>query len=401
MTSARLSRPLAWPDPWPLLVLFVFTIPWEKAVWVPSIGSIAHLAGLAAFAVGIPDALRRRHALRRANAALLLAAAFVLWSGATWFWSVDRGATRARLLTFTELLAMLWLIWEHCRGPVRQAQLVGAYVCGAAAASSMAFWRYLHHSQTSYRRYAAPGFDPNDFGLVLALAIPPALWLALRARGWARWAWFAALAVILEAVLLTASRTAMTAAWVALLFAVWTWRRGDWPYRGATIVIAAGLGLSLVRFGPAPQRQRLATMPAEIASGTLHDRTRIWKAGLRVLRRRPLRGVGSGAYPKAVEPWLGKPKVAGFQYVAHNTFLSVLVESGAIGMAVFALLAGVLGFFVWSMPPPERALWAVAALVWAVGVSTLTWEHHKATWLLMALIMTEWSRAPWRLRKPA
>ena len=265
----------------------------------------------------------------------------------------------------------------------------------------MAFWRYLHHSQTSYRRYAAPGFDSNDFGLVLALAIPPALWLALRARGWARWAWFAALAVILEAVLLTASRTAMTAAWVALLFAVWTWRRGDWPYRGATIVIAAGLGLSLVRFGPAPQRQRLATMPAEIASGTLHDRTRIWKAGLRVLRRRPLRGVGSGAYPKAVEPWLGKPKVAGFQYVAHNTFLSVLVESGAIGMAVFALLAGVLGFFVWSMPPPERALWAVAALVWAVGVSTLTWEHHKATWLLMALIMTEWSRAPWRLRKPA
>ncbi len=78
MTPARPSLRLAWP----LLALFVFTIPWEKAVWVPSIGSIAHLAGLAAFAAGMADALLRRD-LRRPNAALLLAAAFVLWSGCT------------------------------------------------------------------------------------------------------------------------------------------------------------------------------------------------------------------------------------------------------------------------------------------------------------------------------
>ena len=251
---------------WLLLVLFVFTIPWEKSVWVPYIGSIAHLVGLAAFAVGILAAMRRRE-LRPPNVALILAALFVFWSGLTFFWSLDRAATRGRILTFAELLAMLWLIWDQCRGPARQLHLISAYVCGSVAASGIAFWRYFHGTQTYYLRYAAGGFTPDDFGLVMALAIPLALFLALRGRGWIRWWWLAAIPLIITAVVLTASRTAMIATYVALLFAAWTWRRGDWVYRITTALFAIGLTLSLVRFAPAPQRERLATTVHEIATG--------------------------------------------------------------------------------------------------------------------------------------
>jgi O-antigen ligase len=383
---------------WLLLVVFVFTIPWEKSVWIPAIGTIAHLAGLLAFGAGILAGIRRRQ-LRPPNAALLIAVLFVLWSGLTWFWSFDQAATRGRILTLAELLGMVWLIWDQCRGPARQLQLIGAYVCGSGFASCISLWRYFHHIQTYYLRYAAGGFDPNDFGLNLAIALPMTLYLALRGHGWIRWFWFASVPAILATILLTASRAGLLATCAALLFAVWTWRRGDWAYRIATVLFAAGLALSL-RSGPAPQRQRLATIGHEISTGTLHDRTRIWKAGLRALRLRPIQGVGSGAYPKAVEPWLGKPTVKGFQYVAHNTFLSILVESGAVGFAICGVLMALLAFFVWSMAPPERALWTVVAAVWTVGVFTLTWEDHKPTWLIMALIMTQWARSAWAERKP-
>ena len=41
----------------------------------------------------------------------------------------------------------------------------------------------------------------------------------------------------------------------------------------------------------------------------------------------------------------------------------------------------------------ERALWACVLAAWATGVFTLTWEHYKPTWLIMALITTEWALA--------
>jgi O-antigen ligase len=377
-----------------LLLAFVFTIPWEKSVWVPEIGSIARLIGLCAFAAGALAAVLRRN-LRRPNAVLLLAGLFVAWSAATWFWSLDPPATVRRIHTFVELFAMLWLIWEFCREPVRPRQLMQAYVLGAVAASSIAFWRYIHHHQTYYLRYAASGFDPNDFGLVLALAIPLALYLSLNERTALRWVWLAIVPVAIAAVLLTASRAALIATFAAFTFAALAWRSASPAFRAVSLALVAALALSLVRFAPAPQRTRLATIPNELTRGTLHDRTRIWKTGLKVLKQHPILGVGSSAYPKAVEPWLGTPKVAGFQYVAHNTFLSVLVECGFIGLLIAALLVATLVLFVRAMPALEQSLWIVIAAVWTAGVFTLTWEHYKPTWLIIALIAAGWG-STWR-----
>jgi O-antigen ligase len=385
---------------WTLLWLFVFTIPWEKSVWVADLGTFARLLGMAAFAAGAEAAVRRRE-FRGANLALVLAAAWALWSGATYLWSLDRHATLVRTATRLELVAMFWLIWESCRGASRQRQLMEAYVWGAVAASGIAFTRYALHIQTYYRRYAAAGFDPNDFGLVLALSIPMALYLALtaRARDWRAWAYRAAAFVSVAAILLTASRTALIATFIGLGFAAWTWRRADLRQRVSTAALAAVLLLALVDFAPAPQRARLATIPHEVATGTLHNRTRIWKSGLKAFKGHRLLGVGAGAYPEAVRPWLGRPAVPGFQYVAHNTFLSVLVETGAVGFAMYAAMLGVLAVFVWMLPANERALWAVVLAVWAAGVSTLTWEQYKPGWLMAALISTAWARSSWQAGK--
>lgn len=379
---------------WALLCLFVFSVPWEKSVWVHGIGTISRLLGIVAFAAGAVVAFRRR-AIRPPNIALVLAGIFVLWSALTYGWSLDRPATRVRVVTLVELFAMLWLVWDSCRRPLRQRRLIEAYVLGAVTGSCVAFVRYIHDLQTYYRRYAAPGFDPNDFGLVLALSIPLSLYLALSGRGRMRWCWRAATLIVISAVLLTASRTALIATFIAFSFALWTWRKADFSQRVSSVLLAALLALGLLRFAPAPSRQRLATIPSEISRGTFHGRAEIWKSGVRAWKSHPVLGVGSGAYPEAVRPWLGRPDVPGIQYVAHNTFLSVLVECGVIGFGLYALLLGVLFLFVWMMPSPERALWAVMLAVWAAGVSTLTWEHYKPTWLMFALIMTEWARSWW------
>ncbi|MCL4782715.1 MAG: O-antigen ligase family protein [Bryobacterales bacterium] len=385
---------------WLLLCALVFTLPWEKALIVPEVGSISRIAGIAAFAVAVV-AVWRRGALRPANIVLLFGALFVAWSLASWNWSMDRAATLTKTTTLAQVWAMLWLIWEFCRSRERQRQLMAVYLAGAVVGASIGLSRYAMHLQTYYRRYAATGFDPNDFGLLLALSLPMALYLGLGARGWRRWFCYGAAAVVIAAILLTASRTALIASFAAFAFVAGTWRSSALVHRVASLALFAYLLLSLFSFAPAPSRDRLATIPQEVTRGSINSRKQIWKSGARVWLEHPLLGVGVGAYPEAVRPQLGIPSVPGARYVAHNTFLSVLVEGGIVGFAVWLALLGSLVAFLVMMPGPERAFCATLLAVWAIGVSTLTWEHYKGTWLVFGLIMVAWPHAWLRRGKAA
>jgi O-antigen ligase len=375
---------------WVLLCLFVFSIPWEKSLWMPGVGTATRLLGGLALAAGIIAAIKRR-SVRAPNLVLVLAAAFVLWTAATYFWTLTPDATAARAWTFTQLLLMAWLIWDQCRTGREPVQLMEAYVWGAVLASGATLVRYAQNHQTYYRRYAAAGFDPNDLALTVALSIPFALYLALRTRGAKPWIYRAAVVPAIMAILLTASRAALVAASAAFLLVAFTWRESSRAQRISGVVLLGLLLAGAFRLAPAASRERLASLPTELTQGTLHNRTRIWKAGVKALKSHPVVGVGAGAYPEAVRPWLGRPALAGYEYVAHNTFLSVLVECGLIGFALFAALLGAAALFVWMMPLGERVLWSVMLAVWAVGVSTLTWEHRKPGWLILALLMTQWA----------
>ena len=164
-------------------------------------------------------------------------------------------------------------------------------------------------------------------------------------------------------------------------------------HRIACVSLLLLLVMGAVRLAPSASRERLATLPNEVAHGTFHNRTRIWKAGLRLFRHRPLRGVGAAAYPEAAVPWLGRSPLPTQPYTAHNTFLSVLVETGAIGFAIWALMLAAAAWFAFLLEPAERALWLATLAVWTTGVFTLAWETRKPTWLILALIATAWARA--------
>ncbi|MGO9095330.1 MAG: O-antigen ligase family protein [Bryobacteraceae bacterium] len=370
-----------------LLWLFVFSLPWEKSLIVPGVGTAARLLGGLALAAGVGVAIRRK-SVRGPNLVLALAAAFAMWAAATYFWSLAPSATAARAWTYAQLLAMAWLIWDQCRDAGRPVQLMEAYVWGAAVASVATLERFAENQQTNYRRYAAAGFDPNDLALTVALSIPMALYLSGRARGAKAWMYRAAALAAIAAILLTASRTALVAAAAGFVFVPLTWRESDRWQRISSVALLGLLLGGALWLAPAVSRARLASLGD---AGTLHNRTRIWKAGLRALESHAALGVGAGAYAEAVGPWLGRPALAGHEYVAHDTFLSILVECGAVGFGLFVALAGAMALFVWMMPPAERALWTAMLAAWAIGVSTLSWEQRKPGWLMLALITAQWA----------
>ena len=82
-------------------------------------------------------------------------------------------------------------------------------------------------------------------------------------------------------------------------FAIWTWRESDGAQRIANAALFGLLVLGALYLAPPASRERLATLPSEATQGTFHDRTYIWKAGVKVVLSHPVRGVGAGAFPEA------------------------------------------------------------------------------------------------------
>jgi O-antigen ligase len=117
-----------------------------------------------------------------------------------------------------------------------------------------------------------------------------------------------------------------------------------------------------------------------LSEGTLTHRTVLWAAGLQVFRDHPFLGVGAGAYAPATVRMVDVP------LIAHNTFLSVLVELGVLGAVLLTALLALLVYKAFQLPFFERRTWLALLTTWAVGASALSWENRKATWFLFGLL---------------
>jgi O-antigen ligase len=320
-------------------------------------------------------------------------AAFVVWASLSLAWTRDTEMTITRTGSYVQLAIMVWLIWELAHTEERWTALLYAYCMGGCISSINAI-RNLIVGMTSasenaqklneYGRYAPSGFDQNEFALVLALSIPMTFYLLTRRQSFAAailcWA---QLLLGIVAILLTGSRAGMISLLVALTivpFALPLLR--GWKRRICWAALPC-IVASAVFFVPSTTWERLLTTGSEIAGGTLAYRRVIWAAGLNVFRQHPFIGVGAGAFG---------PSVVGaidINYVAHNSFLSVLVELGVVGeLILLALLTSMLYLAV-RMGGLDRWLWIVLLLTWTAGVSSLTWEYRKATWFLFGMIAAD------------
>ena len=368
------------------LWLMVFAIPWENAVMVPGVGTIARLIGVLAGGLGVL-AIIERQSLRLPSPGHVLITLFVLWEAASYFWSVNPEETLLAVGSCLQLLVMVWLIWELASREGEQRRLMQAYVLGTYVSGIDTLYRFFFHIESQYvNRWVSTGFNPNDLALFMALSIPVSYYLAIQSEGLVVWVYRLQLVLAGTTILLTASRDGLLASIVALAVVPWTFARLTRPQKIANTLTVAVLVCSGLFFVPSTSWERLSTIPKELAEGTLSERRVIWEAGREVFRVHPFQGVGAGAFAESVARTLTSgPKVA------HNTFLSVLVEEGVIGFGLLCALLCVLGVSACQMTPLAQKLWVVTLGVWAVGVCAATWEREKPTWLFFSLLIGHWA----------
>jgi len=366
-----------------LLLVFIFVIPTEKILLIPGLGSVARIAGILTMVAWMASVLLRGsiRPITHLHSVMLL---FVLWQAASIFWTVDSDATLARVITWIQLAMLIILVWDLVTTRAVLHASLQAFVLGALFGAFGTIYNYLNATAFVYGRYSAAGQHSVNLGLILAIGMPIAWYLAIqkdntyRLEKWMRVVNFLYLPVASIGIALTGSRGAMIAALPTLFFILPTLGILKPWARALFLVLAICGAYAATLLVPQSSIDRLATAYSELTGGgNLTGRTLIWNDAINRVMENPVLGIGSDAFSSISQSGL----------VAHNSFLSVWVETGIIGLVLFLSILLIATRHVFTLPKLERRLWLMVLTCWLLGVSALTFEHHKPTWLVLALIM--------------
>ena len=369
-----------------LSVIFIFIIPWESGAVVEGVGPVARGVGLAvtAFWLGVVLITGRFRRLHPFHIAVLL---FLLWNVMSLLWTINTQRTFDRLETYVQLTVMVFLIWDLYTTKNRVRIGLQAYVLGAYITVWSVLGNYFSGVTTGQSgRFSGFNFNENTLALILVIALGFAWYLAVSAnvdeqkkRSWGyllRLANYAFVPLALFAIILTASRTAVISAIPFFWFMLSSTTRLKPSSR---LLVAVGMVIALLFLQPlVPQTsiERLSTTSGELTEGDLNGRRQLWEIGKEAFLQRPINGWGSGVF-----------KTLSGGQVAHNTYLSVLAESGFIGFVFFSAMMFTALFQVKKLDKLMAVLWLTIFLSWAIGVSSMTWELRKPTWLIMSLAL--------------
>lgn len=362
------------------LWLFVFTIPWEDLLVIPGVGTasravgvLAGMAGIAAIALDRP-----RHRLIDAH---LLMLAFAAWVAASMFWSVRPGESLVFVFTMAQLAVMVLLIWEFGREPAQLRSLLWAFVLGCFV-SAVGTFIVFSGSTAEEIRFAAPGFNENDLGTVLALGVAVAWYLSLRsARPWAALLARAYIPVGVLAIILTGTRGALLVVLTAAALIPLTITRLSTRGRLLSLAALAVAFVAVAMMVPPATIDRFQTIPAELASGDLSARRQLWGGAIQVFADHPFVGAGVGVSSIGIE------RITGLAERAHNSFLSIAADLGIVGLALFCLLLLSLVLGAIRLRQTERLFAVVLLLSIGVAMMSLHLEYRKMTWFVFAVVL--------------
>lgn len=363
------------------LWIFVFSIPWENFVIIPGVGAISRLMGMLALGIAILAAVMAGR-VRRWHPFHFAALLFVIWAGTMLLVLAVGVRLPNKFYTFVQLFAVIWMIWELAPSHRGVLGLMFAYVTGAYVAALDSIRVYATVGAL-YRRIVAGTFDPNDLAMTLVLGLPMAWYLSLALqRPLLRWVARAYVPIGLFAVVLTGSRGGMVASIIALTVVPLTMSRLTPGRLMAAVTVLMLSGSLAVIYVPDQVKARLATTRSEVEDVRFGGRFKLWKAGMNAFMDRPITGHGVASFKQTITPQLGMAA-----QVAHNSYISVLVEEGLVGFILYTAMFIAAFLAVRTLPFVERRFGMVLMAALCVTMLPLTWEDRKSVWVVLALLV--------------
>ena len=252
--------------------------------------------------------------------------AFLVWAACSVWWAHDPSASLARMPTMASLY-LLYVIVSCLKITDGEFQAVGRFTIAGGFAAALLAISGSSGSDRASLTILNRATDPNVFAASLLLPLSLALGEVISARKRLHSIFAAGIsAAILFAIFTTISRGALVA--VVVMIAVYVRRlRWKWP-------VAAGLIVAYCSLFVLPHTFTSRIQEATTTGGA--GRLYIWQAGLNAFEHYSLQGAGLENFEVVYQYFAGAGKrFTGIHRDAHNIYLQVAVELGAVGLALF------------------------------------------------------------------
>jgi O-antigen ligase len=312
-----------------------------------------------------------------------------VWAIVLWMVNGTRVALAANPIFSYISFVLLFVTTVALVDSERRLRLILLVDIGSVALASLYVireWQKFHNVYVDFR----PGFitgDPNYFAVSGVLTIPLAFFLGRHARrAWQRFYCYGCLLVSIIAVILSASRGGFLGLVTAVLYGV---AHSEQKLRNTLLICS--LLLPAVIFAPSSPVQRLLH-PSQGDSVSVDARTVLWRAGLSMIRRHPMTGIGLGRFKENVPDYAETD----MHRIAHNSYIELGAELGLPALVAFAgvLFAALssLGKFRRQLAKTSHQFLAASGLGLqtgllgaAVAIFFVSGEYQKLLWLTVFL----------------
>jgi len=323
------------------------------------------------------------------------------------------------LLTIATYALLFWLTVHSLTGAGDARALMRSLLAGCAVAAVIGILQTViatatasgHPGETAlsfggvFRPTATLG-NANEFGILLAMVLPLAVYETIAARTWAtRVIGGSATLVFLLAITLSLSRSAWLGASAGTLLVVTRSLQRRWRI---AMIIALALGVLTVAGVTASRAgssssivsavvSRLATL-GDPTGGSAASRLHIWSDTARVIAARPLAGWGPDSFGLVYPRYQSGNWTPGTTIdEAHSEVLQVAATQGLIGVGCYLwLLVALFQSFMRGRAADGAVALAGGVLAYQLALQfNFTWIPSAAPyWLLVAAAVVKWTPQP-------
>lgn len=281
------------------------------------------------------------------------------------------------------LLGVVVLLFQIVRTEADLQWLLLAFLLGSFGL--LALFLQSYDPGVTTVRHGLKERDANEMSVQLALALPVALYLLSMSKFW----WIRILSAVylplaIVSIFATGSRTGFVVLLIGLLGVLPLLLRS-----GVLIKLMSAVALCvavIVAINTIPEKtfERILSTGSALTEGTLNERSITWQKAWVEWNQSPVFGHGLGSFRRMVNKY-------NVDYTAHNSFISISVEQGLVGLALYLMVISLSLYYAWQLDKRRRIILMSMVLVAVMGQMTLTLHEAMYIWLAYALAATAMS----------